>query len=85
MVTREKMLAYMASVVFVLPWIIMVTPCTFTLHVMLLVTAGLVVTAGLSQILAITMEKVLAIRIHSAPMPPRCYMQGARRRMRQLS
>lgn len=41
MIPFKKLLAYVAMLVFLLPWIIMATPCGLTLHVMLLVTTGL--------------------------------------------
>ncbi|KAG5186270.1 hypothetical protein JKP88DRAFT_240878 [Tribonema minus] len=41
MIPFKNLLAYMASVLFFLPWIIMVTPCSLAAHVVLLVTVGL--------------------------------------------
>ena len=41
MITFKKLMAYMAILVFLLPWIVMATPCSLTPHVVLLVVAGL--------------------------------------------
>ncbi|KAG5184466.1 hypothetical protein JKP88DRAFT_314730 [Tribonema minus] len=41
MITLKKLLAYVAILVFLLPWIVMATPCSLTPHVVLLVMAGL--------------------------------------------